>query len=166
MKQNNKYSTADLRNFGYLFSIFILFFFIIILNFVFGVFVGKSFDSLFYSQFFKFGLKEKLSFPIWPIFISLLLLFISVSFPNIIKPLYISWMFLAKIIGWINNRIILIVIFYFVFFPIGFFMKLFIKDNLGLKKDENLLSYRKLSSFGDHTALQSEEFIKRIKRPF
>ncbi len=50
--------------------------------------------------------------------------------PVLLKPVYIFWMKLALILGWINTRLILLIIFYFVFAPIGLAMRLFGVDLL------------------------------------
>ncbi len=50
--------------------------------------------------------------------------------PVLLKPVYIFWTKLALILGWINTRLILLIIFYFVFAPIGLAMRLFGVDLL------------------------------------
>lgn len=58
-----------------------------------------------------------------------------------LKPLYDIWMKFAAILAWINTRLILIVMFYLVFTPIGFIMRLFGIDQLGLKMEKDRESY-------------------------
>lgn len=54
--------------------------------------------------------------------------------PAFLKPAYIIWMRFVFILGWINTRLILIVMFYAIFAPLGLFMKLFRIDLLGRRK--------------------------------
>ena len=61
--------------------------------------------------------------------------------PNILRPVYIVWMRLAFVLGWINTRLILFILFYLVFTPIGLVMRLFGKDLLERKIDKRKESY-------------------------
>ncbi len=61
--------------------------------------------------------------------------------PLSLKLVYIFWMRLAFILGWLNTRIILFIIFYIIFTAIGIMMKLFGKDFLGRKLEKNRDSY-------------------------
>lgn len=63
--------------------------------------------------------------------------------PAILRPVYIIWMKLAFLLGWINTRVILIVIFYLLFTPIGLVMRLFGVDLLERKIDKGRDSYWK-----------------------
>lgn len=65
----------------------------------------------------------------------------SFSTPLILKPLYVFWMRLSFILSWINTRLILIIIFYLIFSPLGFIIKLCGKDLLERKIDRSKSSY-------------------------
>ena len=58
-----------------------------------------------------------------------------------LKPVYDIWMKFAAVLAWVNTRIILIVMFYLVFTPIGLIMKLFGSDQLGLRMEKEKESY-------------------------
>ena len=45
--------------------------------------------------------------------------------PRALVPLYKPWMRLAEALGWLNTRILLILIFYLVVTPIGLVLRLF-----------------------------------------
>lgn len=51
------------------------------------------------------------------------------------------WLKLAEILWWINTRIIMFFLFFFIFVPIWLIMKLLWKDLLNKKIDKNLKSY-------------------------
>jgi len=61
--------------------------------------------------------------------------------PNLLRPVYKVWMFLALPLGWLATRVILIVLFYAVVAPIGLLTKLFKKDFLNLKSGHDVDSY-------------------------
>lgn len=63
--------------------------------------------------------------------------------PHFLKPLYILWMKFAFILNWINTKLILSIIFYLIFTPIGLGMRLFGVDLLDRKIDKNKDSYWK-----------------------
>ena len=77
-----------------------------------------------------------------PLFSISIIFFISAfMLPALLKPIYILWMRLAFILGWINTRLILSILFYLVFTPIGLVMRLFRVDLLDRKIDKNKESY-------------------------
>ncbi|MBU0547240.1 MAG: sxtJ [Candidatus Omnitrophica bacterium] len=53
--------------------------------------------------------------------------------PILLKSVYIVWMRFAFILGWINTRIILVILFYLIFTPLGLWMRLFRIDLLERK---------------------------------
>lgn len=75
--------------------------------------------------------------------IALFFLIFAVSFPLCLKYLYIVWMTLAFILSWFNTRLLLGVIFYFIFAPVGLFMRLFKIDPLEIKPQRSNGSYWK-----------------------
>ncbi|MFA5350415.1 MAG: SxtJ family membrane protein [Candidatus Omnitrophota bacterium] len=60
---------------------------------------------------------------------------------SIFKPLYICWMKLAYALSWFNSRLLLFLIFYFVFTPIGWILKLLRKDLLDMRIKRGEKSY-------------------------
>ena len=48
----------------------------------------------------------------------------AVAYPRALLPLYRPWMRLAEGLGWLNTRIILILVFFLVVTPIGLVMRL------------------------------------------
>jgi len=71
-------------------------------------------------------------------FISLIFFILAFAIPSSLKPLYIIWMRFAFMLGWINTRLILFIIFYLIFTPMGLVIKLFGIDLLDrrIKKDK------------------------------
>ena len=58
-----------------------------------------------------------------------------------LQPIYKIWMGLAFCLGWINTRIILLLVYYLVVTPIALMMRLFRKDLLSLKLEKDAESY-------------------------
>jgi hypothetical protein len=67
--------------------------------------------------------------------------------PNLLKGLYIIWMGFAFILAWVNTKIILIIMFYLIFTPIGLFMKLLKIDLLERKKTQDTYWKQKDTAF-------------------
>ena len=63
--------------------------------------------------------------------------------PKLLKPAYSAWMKFASILAWINTRIILFLIFYLVFTPIGLLMRLFRAGLLDIRVEKDRQSYWK-----------------------
>jgi O-antigen/teichoic acid export membrane protein len=63
-------------------------------------------------------------------------------FPNNLRWVYKGWMALGYVLGWINTRIILGFIFYFIVTPIGIVRRWMGKDPMGTKLRPDLDSYR------------------------
>ncbi|MDO8662437.1 MAG: SxtJ family membrane protein [Candidatus Omnitrophota bacterium] len=75
-------------------------------------------------------------------------------FSILLKPVYIIWMRFAFILGWINTRVILILLFYLVFTPVGLAMKLLKVDLLERKHKKE--SYWKKKEKFDFSPLNYE----------
>lgn len=57
-------------------------------------------------------------------------------FPRVLKPIFVGWMILAFPIGWLVSHVILFLIFWSVFVPIGFILRRMGHDPLRLRKPE------------------------------
>ncbi len=82
------------------------------------------------------------SVPLWPWVVSGILLGWALILPKSLFPLYRAWMAIGKVLGWINSRIILGLIFYLMILPIGLVMRLFGRDPMRRRLDKGALSYR------------------------
>lgn len=86
-----------------------------------GIFLGVI-------ALFFFGFTAYLGMPL--LIIGALLLIIGQFFPSLLKPLYFVWMTLATLLGFFMTRVILGIIFYLIFTPIGLFFRISRKDPL------------------------------------
>lgn len=81
------------------------------------------------------------TFRIWKLFIGLPLIFLAILMPNSLLYIYKAWMGLGNILGWLNSRLILGLVFIFVLQPIALIMKIIGHDPLRLKRT-NQKSYK------------------------
>jgi len=61
--------------------------------------------------------------------------------PRVLIPVYRAWMACAIVLSWINTRVILLIVFYLIFTPVGLVMRLVKKDLLDRKIDKKKESY-------------------------
>ena len=114
----NKISNKQLRDFGYL------------IGFGLPLFIGWLIPSI-----------TGHAFRVWTLWISIPTLLIGLFSPRILRKPYQAWMLLGHVLGYLNSRIILGIVFIIVLQPIAFVMKAFGYDPLRSKKS-NLLTFK------------------------
>ena len=82
----------------------------------------------------------------WSIIIALILLLPAAVFPKALYRVYRIWMAAGHVMGWINTRIILGLVFYLVVTPIGILRRWLGKDSMGRKLKPDHDSYRIICS--------------------
>lgn len=80
--------------------------------------------------------------PLWPWYLAGALWTLAILIPVALNPVYHGWMRIGLVLGWINTRIILGIVFFVVFTPVALFMKVLGKDPMGRKLDASISSYR------------------------
>ena len=114
-------------------------------------------ESISEKQLQEFGFLIGLFFPIfigwilpaisghifrsWSLWVGLPFLMLGIIKPRLLYYPYKVWIFLGFILGWLNSRIILGLVFLIVLLPISLIMKIFSYDPLR-KKKSNEISYR------------------------
>ncbi len=110
---------------------------------------------LIFGLFFPW-LLEKAS-PSWPWIVAAVFAGSALILPQILKPVFIAWMKIGHVLGWINTRIILGVVFFLLFAPVALLMRLFGNDPMHRRLDETASTYR----------INSENLPReRMERPF
>ena len=132
--KNIKSKKSDLRNFGITIGVILL----IIAGFLFW--------------------KEKESSQILLTF-GVTLCILGIVIPFILKPIYWVWMIFATILGWIMTRVILSLLFYTIFTPIGLILRFFRKQFLELRWDKSKESYW---NFRTNEYLKKENYEKQF----
>lgn len=102
----DKTNIAELRKFGLTMSIAFPVIFMGLLPLVFG-----------------FGV------PVWPAILSVLLLLMYGLFPALLHYPQVVWAWISFVLGWINTRVLLWIVFYLLIFPMGFMARSFGKLN-------------------------------------
>ena len=102
--------------------------------------------------------KEKGSFQILLTF-GITFCILGIAIPFILKPIYWVWMIFATILGWIMTRVILSLLFYIIFTPIGLIPRFFGKQFLELRWDKSKESYW---NFRTNEHLKKEDYEKQF----
>ncbi|MBR8834196.1 MAG: sxtJ [Stigonema ocellatum SAG 48.90 = DSM 106950] len=82
------------------------------------------------------------SFPVLPWLIAMVLWIWAIAAPATLNIVYQIWMRIGLVLGWINTRVILSVIFFGFFTPIGMIKRLSGEDAMKRKIDPQTQSYR------------------------
>ena len=102
----------------------------------FGLLVGGVFAVL----GILFLIRHKTHYPYFLIPGVVLLVF-GATFPRALRTIYIAWMAVAVVLGFVMAHVILTVFFFLVITPIGLVARLFGKDFLGRKLDGQAATY-------------------------
>ncbi|RTZ57926.1 MAG: sxtJ [Gammaproteobacteria bacterium] len=78
----------------------------------------------------------------WPWIIGGAFAVAALLFPRMLGFLYKIWMKIGLVLGWINSRIILGLVFFVLFLPVSLFFKLTGKDPMARKLDKMTKTYR------------------------
>ncbi len=88
---------------------------------------------------------KKSDLRLWTVITATAFLVPSLVYPRALKWLYQGWMVIGLVLGWIQTRIILSIIFFLLVTPIAVFMRLTGKDILKMKWDKSAKTYRNTS---------------------
>lgn len=97
------------------------------------------------------------NFPKWPWIVAGILWAWAFLLPATLNPIYRGWMAIGNVLGWINTRIILGIMFYIIFLPIGLLLKLMGKDPMERKIIKSQNTYR---------VIHSEPNKNHVERPY
>jgi len=71
---------------------------------------------------------------------------IGLLFPRLLRAIFVTWMLLAFPIGWLISHIMMGIVYYFIFTPVGLTMRLFGRDPLQRRFDPTASTYWKARS--------------------
>ena len=115
---NHQISRTELRKFGLVTAVMVLLFFELLIPWIWD-----------------------LNWPTWPLIVAAILATMALLMPAALRPVYTVWMKFAEILGWINTRLILGLIFFALFLPFGLVMRIF-NDPMRRKFDQSADTYR------------------------
>jgi hypothetical protein len=106
----------------------------------------RSFGLILAAGFFVIGFGRVIlrhASPVrWALALSVVFLVTGVVVPKVLRPVHRVWMALGNILGWINSRIILGVLYYVVVTPISLLMRLAGHDPMNRRFDSKVETYR------------------------
>lgn len=97
-----------------------------------------------------------IALPLWPWVVAGVFAAVALIAPGLLKPVYQVWMKIGHVLGWINTRLILGIVFFLIFVPVGLVMRL-MKDPMRRKLHEPVESYRVESK---------QPVTENLERPF
>ena len=103
----------------------------------FGLLVGGVFAFIGFWPLLRRGE----DFRTWALVLAVVLIAPALVFPVCLKPIHKVWMKLGHVLGWINTRILLGLVFFAVVTPMGVVRRLLGKDSMG-RQSSKLDSYR------------------------
>ncbi len=79
----------------------------------------------------------------WSLYVMAVFVVSAITFPAIYKITYFyqTWVRFGDIVGKLNSKVIIFVLFYFIFLPIGILLKIFRKDLLSKRINKKATSY-------------------------
>jgi hypothetical protein len=80
--------------------------------------------------------------PLWPWAAAAVVVTLALAFPPALGPLNALWMKIGHVLGWINTRIILGLVFFVIFLPAALLLRALRKDPLHRTLDASTPSYR------------------------
>ncbi len=97
---------------------------------------------VFFGLLFPFLGDRGIQLTSWPWILAAILVAISLIAPGTLGPLSRAWLFIGHVLGYINTRIILGIIFILIFTPTAFLFKLLGKDPMRRSLHPQRESYR------------------------
>ena len=79
---------------------------------------------------------------LWALMPGCLLIFLGLVMPPVLRPIFKVWMRAGHVMGWINTRILLGIIYFGLITPMGMVMRLFGWDSMRRTLNQNAESYR------------------------
>jgi hypothetical protein len=93
---------------------------------------------------------------LWAIGIGGLLIAFGGILPQLLAPIHKGWMWVGHIMGWINTRILLGIVFYALVTPIGLVFRLMGKDTMRQAFAESSTTYRVVRSPRSHSHMKNQ----------
>ena len=92
--------------------------------------------------------------PLIPWIIAIVLVILSLLIPQSLAPIYQGWMRVSQVLAWVNNRLILGIIFFIIVTPMALIMKIIKRDPLKRKFEFRLGTYRVSSQIKNKLSME------------
>ena len=93
---------------------------------------------------------------LWAIGIGGILIIFGGVLPQLLSPVHKGWMWVGHIMGWINTRILLGIVFYAIVTPIGLVFRLMRKDTMRQAFAESSTTYRVVRAPRPHSHMKNQ----------
>ncbi len=123
----------------------------------FGFIMGGMFALIFGLIFPWMSDKTPETWPIWPFILMAIFWITALVIPQVLRPVNDIWIKIGNVLGFINSRIILGLMFFIIIFPIGMLLRAFGKDSMNRKLDKKIDTYRRISTLRNK---------KHLEKPF
>lgn len=97
------------------------------------------------------------SIPYWPFVAAIVFAVVALVRPVLLGPVNRVWLKISDVLGWINTRLVMGIMFFLLIAPIGLLMRLLGKKPLDTKLSDKLTTYRVISKPRDK---------KHLEKPF
>lgn len=94
------------------------------------------------------------SMPYWPFIAAFGFAVAALVKPLLLGPVNRVWLKISDVLGWVNTRLVMGIIFFLLIVPIGLIMRLFTKDPLNNEWSEDSKSYRIITKVRDKDHLE------------
>jgi hypothetical protein len=95
-----------------------------------------------------------LSHPLWPWIAATVFWIAALIVPRALGPINRAWIRVGMVLGWINSRIILGLVFFLMFTPVAIVMRMVGRDAMNRKFDPDAKTYRIKSKQPDNGQLE------------
>jgi hypothetical protein len=93
---------------------------------------------------------------LWAVGVGGLLIAFGGILPSVLAPIHTGWMWVGHILGWINTRILLSIVFYALLTPMGLVFRLMGKDTMKRGFAESSTTYRVVRSPRPHSHMKHQ----------
>ena len=107
----------------------------------FGLILGAG-VALFFGIVFPLLRDKGIDPTSWPWYLALALAAVAMALPALLRPVHAVWMRIGAVLGFVNTRIILGIIYLALFTPVALVLKLLKKDPMRRTFDTQAASYR------------------------
>ena len=94
----------------------------------------------------------------WPLLIGFAFAITAGLAPNFLRPVFEMWMKIGSVLGWINSRIILALVYYVLVVPYSLVLRVMGKDAMRRSWQKQAFTYREL--------VTDNNPIKRMEKPY
>lgn len=90
----------------------------------------------------------------WAIGLGGILILLGSGLPLVLRPIHSAWMWIGHVLGWVNTRVLLCIVFYGLVTPIGLILRLIGKNTMPMVLAKECLTYRVVRTPRPHSHMK------------